>query len=115
MAALGDKMRRDTGPAIAAGDAFAKILDRPWSWPSPPTTWFATTARRDPARRIRQVRCDERAGCHLVGDACGRDLGFVTLHPDAFGAANAISIDYAVREKTARMPLPALVKLVDAA
>jgi mannose-1-phosphate guanylyltransferase/mannose-6-phosphate isomerase len=32
----------------------------------------------------------------------GRDLGFVTLEPAAFGAANAISIDYAVMEKTAR-------------
>jgi mannose-1-phosphate guanylyltransferase/mannose-6-phosphate isomerase len=32
----------------------------------------------------------------------GRDLGFVTLEPQAFGAAKAISIDYAVMEKTAR-------------
>ena len=32
----------------------------------------------------------------------GRDLGFITLEPDAFGAAKAISIDYAVMEKTAR-------------
>jgi mannose-1-phosphate guanylyltransferase/mannose-6-phosphate isomerase len=31
----------------------------------------------------------------------GRDLGFVTLDPEAFGAAKAISIDYAVMEKTA--------------
>src|SRR3984893_2914952 len=31
----------------------------------------------------------------------GRDLGFVTLEPGAFGAAKAISIDYAVMEKTA--------------
>jgi mannose-1-phosphate guanylyltransferase/mannose-6-phosphate isomerase len=31
----------------------------------------------------------------------GRDLGFVTIDPDAFGAANAISIDYPVMEKTA--------------
>jgi mannose-1-phosphate guanylyltransferase / mannose-6-phosphate isomerase len=30
----------------------------------------------------------------------GRDLGFVTLEPQAFGAAKAISIDYAVMEKT---------------
>jgi len=30
----------------------------------------------------------------------GRDLGFVTLESDAFGAAKAISIDYAVMEKT---------------
>ena len=32
----------------------------------------------------------------------GRDLGFVTLEPAAFGSAKAISIDYAVMEKTAR-------------
>ncbi len=32
----------------------------------------------------------------------GRDLGFITLEPDAFGAAKSISIDYAVMEKTAR-------------
>jgi mannose-1-phosphate guanylyltransferase/mannose-6-phosphate isomerase len=40
-----------------------------------------------------------------VGDAvtrAGRDLGFVTLDRDAFGSAKAISIDYAVMEKTAR-------------
>jgi mannose-1-phosphate guanylyltransferase / mannose-6-phosphate isomerase len=32
----------------------------------------------------------------------GRDLGFVTLDEAAFGSANAISIDYAVMEKTSR-------------
>src|SRR5438094_4824489 len=30
----------------------------------------------------------------------GRDLGFVTLDPQSFGKARAISIDYAVMEKT---------------
>src|ERR1700737_1251696 len=30
----------------------------------------------------------------------GRDLGFVTLSPDAFAKAKAISVDYAVMEKT---------------
>lgn len=30
----------------------------------------------------------------------GRDLGFITLDPEAFGRAKAISIDYAVMEKT---------------
>ena len=40
-----------------------------------------------------------------VSDAvakAGRDLGFVTLDSSAFGSAKAISIDYAVMEKTAR-------------
>lgn len=32
----------------------------------------------------------------------GSDLGFVTLDADAFGRVNAISIDYAVMEKTSR-------------
>jgi mannose-1-phosphate guanylyltransferase / mannose-6-phosphate isomerase len=32
----------------------------------------------------------------------GRDLGFVTLDESAFGSAKAISIDYAVMEKTSR-------------
>ena len=38
-----------------------------------------------------------------VSDAvanAGRDLGFITLEPKAFAAAKAISIDYAVMEKT---------------
>jgi mannose-1-phosphate guanylyltransferase/mannose-6-phosphate isomerase len=41
----------------------------------------------------------------MVGDAvskAGRDLGFVTLDPESFEKAKAISIDYAVMEKTAR-------------
>jgi mannose-1-phosphate guanylyltransferase / mannose-6-phosphate isomerase len=40
-----------------------------------------------------------------VGEAvakAGRDLGFVTLDPESFGKARAISIDYAVMEKTSR-------------
>jgi len=32
----------------------------------------------------------------------GRDLGFITLEPDAFESVKPISIDYAVMEKTAR-------------
>jgi mannose-1-phosphate guanylyltransferase/mannose-6-phosphate isomerase len=40
-----------------------------------------------------------------VGDAvgaAGRDLGFVTLDRESFGRAKAMSIDYAVMEKTSR-------------
>jgi mannose-1-phosphate guanylyltransferase / mannose-6-phosphate isomerase len=40
-----------------------------------------------------------------VSDAvmsAGRDLGFVTLQPNSFGSAQAISIDYAIMEKTSR-------------
>jgi mannose-1-phosphate guanylyltransferase/mannose-6-phosphate isomerase len=45
----------------------------------------------------------DAASVQAVGDAiskAGRDLGFVTLDPGAFGSAKAISIDYAVMEKT---------------
>jgi mannose-1-phosphate guanylyltransferase/mannose-6-phosphate isomerase len=41
----------------------------------------------------------------VVSDAvtkAGRDLGFVTLDPESFEKAKAISIDYAVMERTAR-------------
>jgi mannose-1-phosphate guanylyltransferase/mannose-6-phosphate isomerase len=34
--------------------------------------------------------------------SAGRDLGFITLDPDAFARATSISIDYAVMEKTAQ-------------
>ena len=52
-----------------------------------------------------EYRNVDAASVAAVSDAvakAGRDLGFVTLDPDAFGAAKAISIDYAVMEKTAR-------------
>jgi mannose-1-phosphate guanylyltransferase / mannose-6-phosphate isomerase len=42
-----------------------------------------------------------QAICDAVANA-GRDLGFVTLEANGFGSAKAISIDYAVMEKTAR-------------
>jgi mannose-1-phosphate guanylyltransferase/mannose-6-phosphate isomerase len=55
-----------------------------------------------------QMLLDEYAGVDAdsiaaVNDAvknAGQDLGFVLLDPDAFGKAKAISIDYAVMEKT---------------
>jgi mannose-1-phosphate guanylyltransferase/mannose-6-phosphate isomerase len=52
-----------------------------------------------------EYRKFDAASVEAVGNAvarAGRDLGFVTLEPDAFGAAKAISIDYSVMEKTAR-------------
>ncbi len=48
---------------------------------------------------------------HAVADAvsnAGRDLGFITLEPQAFSAARAISIDYAVMEKTSRAAVVAV-------
>ena len=53
---------------------------------------------------IEEYRKFDTASVEAVTNAvtkAGRDLGFVTLDPDAFGAAKAISIDYAVMEKTA--------------
>ena len=47
----------------------------------------------------------DAASVQTVGESvasAGRDLGFVTLEVEAFGSAKAISIDYAVMEKTAR-------------
>src|SRR6201996_386456 len=52
-----------------------------------------------------EYRNVDAASVQAVSDAvakCGRDLGFVTLEESAFGSAKAISIDYAVMEKTAR-------------
>ena len=50
-----------------------------------------------------QYRDSDADTVQAVGDAvanAGRDLGFVTLDPEAFARAKAISIDYAVMEKT---------------
>ncbi len=60
---------------------------------------FPATLLLDEYRRI------DAASVEAVSSAvtnAGRDLGFVTLEPQAFGAAKAISIDYAVMEKTSR-------------
>ncbi|UVO31871.1 mannose-1-phosphate guanylyltransferase/mannose-6-phosphate isomerase [Bradyrhizobium arachidis] len=57
------------------------------------------------AMLLDEYRKVDGASVQAVSDAvtnAGRDLGFVTLDPTAFGAAKAISIDYAVMEKTAR-------------
>src|SRR5690242_18717894 len=51
-----------------------------------------------------EYRMVDAASVEAVSNAVargGRDLGFVTLEPAAFGAAKAISIDYAAMEKTA--------------
>src|SRR5262249_42669628 len=51
-----------------------------------------------------EYRKFDAASVASVSDAvvnAGRDLGFITLEPVSFAAAKAISIDYAVMEKTA--------------
>ncbi|HLG83136.1 MAG TPA: mannose-1-phosphate guanylyltransferase/mannose-6-phosphate isomerase [Bradyrhizobium sp.] len=59
---------------------------------------FRAAVLLDEYRKVDAASVD--AVADAVGKA-GRDLSFVTLDPDAFGAAKAISIDYAVMEKTA--------------
>ena len=52
-----------------------------------------------------EYRNVDAASVQAVTDSvakAGRDLGFVTLDPESFGAAKPISIDYAVMEKTSR-------------
>jgi mannose-1-phosphate guanylyltransferase/mannose-6-phosphate isomerase len=54
---------------------------------------------------LEEYRSVDADSVRAVSDAvthAGHDLGFVTLEPKAFGAAKAISIDYAVMEKTSR-------------
>ena len=50
----------------------------------------------------RKVDAESVAAVSDAVSKAGRDLGFVTLDPQAFEKALAISIDYAVMEKTAR-------------
>lgn len=50
----------------------------------------------------RQVDAASIAAVNEAVANAGRDLGFVTLEPKSFGEAKAISIDYAVMEKTSR-------------
>ncbi|NEV03238.1 mannose-1-phosphate guanylyltransferase/mannose-6-phosphate isomerase, partial [Bradyrhizobium sp. UFLA 03-164] len=49
----------------------------------------------------RNVDADSVASVEQSVASATRDLGFVKLDAAAFGATNAISIDYAVMEKTA--------------
>lgn len=50
----------------------------------------------------RNVDADSVATITRAVTDAGRDLGFVTLDADAFSGATAISVDYAVMEKTTR-------------
>ncbi|MDA9490372.1 mannose-1-phosphate guanylyltransferase/mannose-6-phosphate isomerase [Bradyrhizobium sp. CCBAU 11361] len=61
---------------------------------------FPATVLLDEYRKV------DPASVQAVAEAvanAGRDLGFVTIEPDTFASAKAISIDYAVMEKTARV------------
>ncbi|RIK99833.1 MAG: mannose-1-phosphate guanylyltransferase/mannose-6-phosphate isomerase [Proteobacteria bacterium] len=56
----------------------------------------------------RSVDADSVAAVTAAVETAGRDLGFVTLDPEAFARAKPISIDYAVMETTARAAVIAL-------
>jgi len=54
---------------------------------------------------LEEYRNVDADSVQAVSDAvskAGQDLGFVKLDPESFASAKAISIDYAVMEKTAR-------------
>ena len=77
----------------------------------PPTTssagylWNSGNFMFRAAVLLDEYRNFDAASVAAVTDAvakAGRDLGFVTLDTEAFGSAKAISIDYAVMEKTSR-------------
>jgi mannose-1-phosphate guanylyltransferase/mannose-6-phosphate isomerase len=80
-------------PSTAAG-----YIDAGYLWNSG-NFMFRASVLLDEYRKV------DAGSVAAVSDAvskAGRDLGFVTLNPEAFEKALAISIDYAVMEKTAR-------------
>ncbi|WP_024517830.1 mannose-1-phosphate guanylyltransferase/mannose-6-phosphate isomerase [Bradyrhizobium sp. Tv2a-2] len=72
-------------------------IDKGYLWNSG-NFMFRAAALLDEYRKVDAASVDAIA--NAVSKA-GRDLSFVTLDSDAFGSARAISIDYAVMEKTA--------------
>jgi mannose-1-phosphate guanylyltransferase/mannose-6-phosphate isomerase len=73
-----------------------RYIDAGYLWNSG-NFMFRAAVLLDEYRKVDAASAD--AVVNSVSKA-GRDLSFVTLDPDAFGAAKAISIDYAVMEKT---------------
>ena len=63
------------------------------------------------AMLLDEYRNVDEASIQAITDAltsAGRDLGFITLDPQIFGKAKAISIDYAVMEKTSHAAVVAV-------
>jgi mannose-1-phosphate guanylyltransferase/mannose-6-phosphate isomerase len=99
------------GEPIAAGvRSVAKFVEKP----DPATAanyveagylWNSGNFMFRAAVLLDEYRAVDADSLQAVGDAvakAGRDLGFVTLDLESFAKAAAISIDYAVMEKTAR-------------
>jgi mannose-1-phosphate guanylyltransferase / mannose-6-phosphate isomerase len=80
-------------PATAAG-----YIDAGYLWNSGNFMFRASVLLDE----YRKVDAESVAAVREAVDRAGRDLGFVTLDPESFEKALAISIDYAVMEKTAR-------------
>ena len=80
-------------PATAAG-----YIDAGYLWNSGNFMFRASVLLDE----YRKVDADSVASIGEAVAKAGRDLGFVTLDPVSFEKALAISIDYAVMEKTAR-------------
>jgi len=80
-------------PATAAG-----YIDAGYLWNSGNFMFRASVLLDE----YRKVDADSVAAIGEAVGKAGRDLGFVTLDPESFEKALAISIDYAVMEKTAR-------------
>jgi mannose-1-phosphate guanylyltransferase/mannose-6-phosphate isomerase len=79
-------------PATAVG-----YVDAGYLWNSGNFMFRAAVLLDD----YRNVDADSIQAVTAAVTAAGRDLGFVTLNPESFAKARAISIDYAVMEKTA--------------
>ena len=80
-------------PATAAG-----YIDAGYLWNSGNFMFRASVLLDE----YRKVDAESVASISDAVGKAGRDLGFVTLDPESFEKALAISIDYAVMEKTAR-------------
>jgi mannose-1-phosphate guanylyltransferase / mannose-6-phosphate isomerase len=80
-------------PATAAG-----YIDAGYLWNSGNFMFRASVLLDE----YRKVDADSVASIEEAVAKAGRDIGFVTLDPVSFEKALAISIDYAVMEKTAR-------------
>ncbi|MEA2884901.1 MAG: mannose-phosphate guanylyltransferase / mannose-6-phosphate isomerase [Bradyrhizobium sp.] len=99
------------GEPVAAGvHSVAKFVEKPDSataanYVEAGYLWNSGNFMFRAAVLLEEYRAVDADSLQAIGDAvakAGRDLGFVTLDPESFAKATAISIDYAVMEKTAR-------------
>jgi mannose-1-phosphate guanylyltransferase/mannose-6-phosphate isomerase len=95
-------------PIMGDVQAVAKFVEKPdpvtaASYIEAGYLWNSGNFMFRAAMLLDEYRQVDAESVEAVTDAvakAGHDLGFVTLDPESFGAAKAISIDYAVMEKT---------------